>query len=68
MEVIQLISVKNIFAENVTITEMVLVTGLGISAILVGSAIQLRLYFLLKAKGDRGINLMIQTHQVSHHS
>ena len=64
MEDIKLLSVKNIFPENVTILETVLVTVLGISAMLVSSGIQLRLYFLLKAKGDQGINLMIQTHQV----
>lgn len=65
MEDIQLISLRNKFPENNTMPEMVLVTLLGIAAILVGSGIQLRLYFLLKAKGGQGIGLMILANQVS---
>ena len=64
MEDVQLISMKNATPETATTTEMILVTIIGLSVMLVGFGIQLRLHFLIKAKGDRGIDRMIRMHMV----
>lgn len=65
MEDIQLISLKSIQPENATASEMVIISSIGLSVMLVSIGIQLRLYFLMKAKKDQGISLIIKNHQVS---